>query len=579
MRKGVQMRRSARANGVSVHAISGTNCVLLAMDAEQTARRDLKGFAIRKEDPASGQGKWLNGFKFFKDVVTNPQPGERRSTLKHPIQSFLWGHYSVNPNQEYRYTIRPMYGNPGNLTDGTDVVVDVKTEPNDTGKHGIFFNRGAIPSQKFADKFGNKGPVNVNDPAAEDVKWLSRGLLQAALDFIGQANGPKFKIRAAVYEFSYAPVLDAFLQAASSGAEVQVIYEAGQRKEKGVLKDTSTTKMNEKAIADNNLAGQQNLTLIKRTNRRNIPHNKFIILMENNHPVQVWTGSTNFTSSGFLGQANVGHIVRDKTVASAYLAYWNALKDDPTKESFQEWCSTHSTYPGDSLPPTGITPVFSPRKRSKMLDWYGERLEEADHTVMLTAAFGVTLRLAKRFDNDRDFLRFLLMERKNRNEETQAMLERDRDTRIALGAALNRDAIELKLNGHSLDEWYRKEEHYRRVGHVFYIHTKIMLIDLLTEDPLVFTGSANFSPNSLLSNDENMLLIRGDKSVADIYLTEFTRLFNHLYFRHIAQKLARQGTHDPTRAIFLDPTDGWVKRHFKDGSYHCRRRELFLAQP
>ena len=157
------------------------------------------------------------------------------------------------------------------------------------------------------------------------------------------------------------------------------------------------------------------------------------------------------------------------------------------------------------------------------------------------------------------------------------MLERDRDTQIALGASLNRDAIELELGGHRLDEWFREEEHYRRVGHIFYVHTKIMLIDVLTDDPLVFTGSANFSPNSLLANDENMLLIRGDTAVADVYVTEFLRLFNHFYFRHIAQTLAREGSGDPTKAVFLDPTDGWVDRHFRSGTYHCRRRELFRA--
>ena len=40
---------------------------------------------------------------------------------------------------------------------------------------------------------------------------------------------------------------------------------------------------------------------------------------------------------------------------------------------------------------------------------------------------------------------------------------------------------------------FRKEEHLRRRGHIFYVHTKIMLIDLLTADPLIFTGLANFS--------------------------------------------------------------------------------------
>ncbi len=507
--------------------------------------------------------------------MPDPQPGERRSTLKHPIQSFLWGDYSAVPNTRYTFTIRPVYGTPAALTYGSDVSVTVRTEPEDRGKHAVFHNRGAIPSQKFADLFGNRGPDDPNDPDAEDVAWLSRGLLEAALGFIFQARGPRYALRVAAYEFSYPPILDALRSAAASGADVSVVYEDGSQKKDGRLVLTSTTRMNRRAIRVGALASQAGLNLIPRQKRRAIPHNKFIILLKDGRPLEVWTGSTNFTPSGFLGQSNVGHIVRDTQVAAQFLDYWQQLACDPDPEEFQTWCSTYSPYVGDRPPARGITPIFSPRQKSQMLDWYGDRLEDANQTVMLTAAFGVTRRLAERFDNDRDYLRFLLMERRNRSEETQVMLTRDRDTRIALGAALNRDALALGLNGHQLDEWYKREEHYRKKGHIFYVHTKIMLLDTLTDDPLVFTGSANFSPASLLSNDENMLLIRGDKRVADIYTVEFMRLFNHFYFRHIAQLLARRGRNDPGRAAFLTPDHSWTKRHFRRASYHDRRRKLF----
>ncbi|WP_431236097.1 phospholipase D-like domain-containing protein (plasmid) [Mycolicibacterium psychrotolerans] len=76
---------------------------------------------------------------------------------------------------------------------------------------------------------------------------------------------------------------------------------------------------------------------------------------------------------------------------------------------------------------------------------------------------------------------------------------------------------------------------------MFFIHTKFLLIDPLSDDPLVCTGSANFSANSLLHNDENMLLIRGDIRVADIYLTEFDRIFRHFFARNAINKIAAGG--------------------------------------
>jgi phosphatidylserine/phosphatidylglycerophosphate/cardiolipin synthase-like enzyme len=93
----------------------------------------------------------------------------------------------------------------------------------------------------------------------------------------------------------------------------------------------------------------------------------------------------------------------------------------------------------------------------------------------------------------------------------------------------------------------------------------------------VCSGSANFSPNSLLQNDENMLLIRGDTRVADIYMTEFDRIFRHFYFRNIANELADKG--DEAVAIFLDETDRWTDSYFNPNSVKANRRLMFFRPP
>ncbi len=77
------------------------------------------------------------------------------------------------------------------------------------------------------------------------------------------------------------------------------------------------------------------------------------------------------------------------------------------------------------------------------------------------------------------------------------------------------------------------------------------------------TGSANFSKASTISNDENMLVIRGDTDVADVYLTEFMRLFTHYEFRaRVAAQPGSAGTAAPgvtTGRRYLDPTSTWVQ--------------------
>jgi phosphatidylserine/phosphatidylglycerophosphate/cardiolipin synthase-like enzyme len=114
-----------------------------------------------------------------------------------------------------------------------------------------------------------------------------------------------------------------------------------------------------------------------------------------------------------------------------------------------------------------------------------------------------------------------------------------------------------------------------------YIHDKFMLIDPLSEDPKVITGSANFSSQSQSGNDENMLVIRGDQRVADIYFGEFMRLFDHLYARYITNKIkeerkksAKAKTSVKSSAGYLREDSSWVADHFGEGS-KSRRRQYF----
>jgi phosphatidylserine/phosphatidylglycerophosphate/cardiolipin synthase-like enzyme len=115
-------------------------------------------------------------------------------------------------------------------------------------------------------------------------------------------------------------------------------------------------------------------------------------------------------------------------------------------------------------------------------------------------------------------------------------------------------------------------------GHVHFVHTKYLLVDPLTDDPLVITGSANFSPASTSQNDENMLLISGDTRVADVYLTEFMRTFTHLRFRASLDLDEDQRGPDPragrtTAKLLLRPDDSWSEEYFADGP---KRRERVL---
>jgi phosphatidylserine/phosphatidylglycerophosphate/cardiolipin synthase-like enzyme len=99
-----------------------------------------------------------------------------------------------------------------------------------------------------------------------------------------------------------------------------------------------------------------------------------------------------------------------------------------------------------------------------------------------------------------------------------------------------------------------------------------MLIDPLGDDPIVISGSANFSAASTKDNDENMLVIRGNKRVAEIYLGEFMRLYNHYAFR---EWVAKQPANAPKTLSHLR-IDRWWQAYFDD-TERSRQRAYFSS--
>lgn len=575
-----------------VMAIAGTRTILMALDCDDEARHGLMGFGFKRETVGavySGM-KWLRSLKVFRSVVPDPKnatdpddPAKPRrfDTSEFPIQSFLWSDYTAEPDTLYRFSVVPMYGRPGALEPRAGPEFEIRTEKEFDLGHGIWFNRGAIASQVFAREFGNKAPPAPENPDSPETKWLSRGLLEACLRFIDETPGGD-GLRVAAYEFTYKPVLDALNDALERGVDVRIVYHHEPPNSKGKKCE------NELAIEETGLpqvhGGEQ--VLFRRT-KTTIPHNKFIVrLTDGTTPVMVWTGSTNFTESGFLGQSNVGHLIEDEETAAGYLGYWEALHDDPERKEARLAVMALTPHPPAVVPEQSITPIFSPRPKSKMLKWYGRRITDAAGTVMITTPFGISQALIGPLAEDRDFLRFILME-KPPNDTVKAQLTLDRDLQYAYGAVLGEmytfkngePAARRKIEEYELDKWLLKEDHYRHGrGFVFFVHTKFLLVDPLSNDPLVCSGSANFSPNSLLYNDENMLLCRGNLRIADIYLTEFDRIFRHFYFRKVASE-ASGDEESEEKAVFLDETSRWTDSYFRPGAFKTKRRKMFFADP
>jgi hypothetical protein len=557
--------RETASGLVTVRAISGTYVVFLAFDMQEADANGLMGFAIQRTDLTEDETVWLRGNKTFPSI--RPAAGfEDVSSRDHPFQAFQWADYTAKPGYTYRYRVIPLYGEPGALTEKAATSVTINTEPLADARHEVHFNRGAIASQAFVRRFSGQTLDQAGAPA---YAWLGRDLVPGLLEFIARAKDSTYSLHAAIYELHlpdnkpWPDVLAAFQAVKQAGADVQIIYH-------GV--DDETGNENAQVIATAQMGG----FCQARANAK-LMHNKFMVLSQNGKPVSVWTGSTNISRNALHGQLNVGHAIHDAGLAERYLAYWKELAKDPAADDIKDWAET-----SNALPPADasaeLTPIFSPHHGRGVFDWWID-LASDPKPLFMTFPFGIVKDFRPVFDKNDGVLRFAMLDKyvNGGNAATRAAaiadIERIRrfpNIGMALGNRLFVDWV---------DGWH---EESGGIGvNVNWIHTKFMLIDPLGNQPVTMTGSANFSEASVDSNDENMVLIRGDKRVADIYFGEFMRIFAHHRFRESVKRhieefgTAALDTWKP-QDLFED-WERWAPTHFQGGSERDIKRRYFAG--
>ncbi len=572
------MRAEALGAAFKVRAVAGLHVVVLAwdfVDAPVVKRNqplpdgvaDLLGFAISREtlDPQGNvtERTVLKGIKRFRDKDSGLAPGTPVRTDEHPIQTFLWADYTVRAGSEYVYTVTPVRGTAPKLLEvrsAEATTVRIATETEQDARAGVapqhmYFNRGVIGSQAYAREFGNKDPSGF-DPTSNEMVWLSNGLFEGFLSFVARATDEHFGLRGAFYELWYQPAVNALGAAQERGVDVKVVYEA----EGGA---GSYLDENEAALRTAGLLHPE--IAFPRKKKTGIRHNKFLILLRDDQPVAVWTGSTNVSEGGIFGHANVGHAVDDPALAASYLEYWEKLRTDPTVGQLKATALAASPPPGGP-PPPGTTVLFSPRDdddSTATLDWYADRIREAKRIVCMSFAFNYDQVFQDALNPPSDVLRYIV---KDDALGTNELIGHDGDLLFAAGGRLEEGALKNFL-----------AERGNPLNVNDYIHTKILLVDPLGPDPLVVSGSANFSRPSQRSNDENMLVIRGDTRVADTYVGEFMRVFDHHYARYIVRKLSSIDPETADSGYLRTTADEWVRGHFIGAKR--KRREYFAETP
>jgi len=75
-----------------------------------------------------------------------------------------------------------------------------------------------------------------------------------------------------------------------------------------------------------------------------------------------------------------------------------------------------------------------------------------------------------------------------------------------------------------------RKQFLSQVGHAI-IHSKVIVIDPFSDQPIVITGSHNFSTSASAKNDENFIIIKGDKELAEAYAVNIEGAYAHYRWR------------------------------------------------
>jgi hypothetical protein len=543
------MRATSAANGVTVKAYAGVTGVLVAFDVELDRREGLLGFAVERQEGTRGRKKWLKSSLQFPGLPH--ADGERTPSNEAPVQKFRWSDYGVLPGRTYRYTVHPVYGEPGALRVEDGPTVTAKTDAFRTGTHGVLFNRAAAASQAFSRDFPEvaaaldaarkaRQPAPPLPPRA--LAWLTRGVEDEILSFIGRAADETWALDVAIYEYELESIVAAVEAAHARGAAVRVVYHA--------KKNDHQTEVNETALAG----------LPPETKRGRLTsgifHHKFIVLSRVRNgvrrPVAVLCGSTNFTHNGVFRQANVLHVVRDADVASRFLTIFERLFAGASTRDIKDFISNENPVTLGE----GVFVGFSPRSGRSDLSTFIQTIGAARRDVLFCTAFDLFADVGEALlgqPND-PLLRFGLQNTRT----TITGFHRDRTAQFVASALVPKGL-----------EGFLKESLAGQRGAIL-IHTKLVVTDFTSDAPTVISGSHNLSVSASEKNDENFLIIAGNTDVADCYGVELMRLYDHYRFRFVAKT-------SQTAAPALTPDDSWTDRYFRERSLNFADRVTFAG--
>ena len=313
-------------------------------------------------------------------------------------------------------------------------------------------------------------------------------------------------------------------------------------------------------MRDRNVGGP---AALQRTGTGN--HNKFIVIDPDSRlNSYVITGSGNFTNNGFFDDPNNFLIIQDQALARAYRIEFDEMwGEGPVNSSSTEASPGHPDF--NRQPRSRFGGQKIKNTPSKFL--IGDRLVE----LYFSPTDGPTNAIRNAIYSTDNDLRFALLiltadelrvpidSMQNVGWDVKGLIEDE--NAVADNVVPGSDFIWLRDRGVNVQSYPS--------GPTRQFHHKYAVIDAVRtdSDPLVITGSFNWTSAAETTNDENLLIIH-DAKIANMYRQEFgERWFEATNFRD-AYLLALDEPNDISGAVvYPNPSQGKFTIRLSDNLY------------
>lgn len=548
------------------------------------------GFALYRIDSKGKETPLPSHAVFPGESIKNGQ-----TTVQFPIQKFYWKDVYARlvgdktGSYTFRYKVVPLEGAPDALKPMTSLPILTTNEVTISGacstSVSAIFNRGLISTQHVSKALkGNASASSLLEAIAIEGNQLRKDLagdiLATLTGFVARAK-TSGSIYAALYELTDVELLQSLVDI---GNKLNIVLaNIVSKPEKG----GSEEKPGENDDSEGKLEKSEASLLYRQPAIGHIAHNKFLIYVDDQGtPQAVLTGSCNWTDTGMCAQTNNSIVIEDQGVAARYMAYWKKLQADEkshaaggpfqgaTLRKFNSTAKALALDKGTDEAST-LTSYFSPntakaRSRSKtkteafpmdMKD-LSDRVMAAKNAVLFLAFIPGTPSItefaaAAQKQNKDLFVRgcvtspeaagnFFYDLRGTAPPKKQKGVKNPpapQDPRVISANALDK----------TVPEGWQKE--LLKAGFAI-THDKIVVIDPFADDCVVVTGSHNLGYQASYNNDENLLMIEGNKKLAMAYATHVLDVYDHFAWRWTVNNGSAVDVHLKTKP------DDWLSWYF-----------------